>query len=191
MRDRSSVLDHLRISAEAMDINDSVGQSPEPIDRGGELLRQFAAQLAKSLDIAAPLTPIPRVSAEMANLLRKRFGPSGATLEERAQEVSEALSNAAELLDELQAEVRLRSVIIKQLGEQTAEAERRSEDAVRRAALDEEEAKAVDAYLDRTLQTRLRELEKKAKRREIVLGTVVALAVGVGSILISHYLFGF
>ncbi|MFF4960240.1 hypothetical protein ACFY2Z_24820 [Streptomyces sp. NPDC001222] len=169
-----------------------VATRDEPADGAHRMgLKEAVAEgMALGLKWTRFFLPLPYAD-QLTDGLLKRFGPAGAPLEVRAQQVSEALADAAELLDELQAEVKLRSVIIQKLAEQTADAERRSEDAVRRAALDEEEAKAVDAYLDRALRTRLEELERNARRREIVLGTVVALVVGVASILVSHYLLGF
>lgn len=122
---------------------------------------------------------------------REGFGRDNAPLAERAQGVTDALTKAGELLEELQTEVKARSAIIDGLASQTKEAEQRAEDAVRRAALNEEQAKAVDAYLDRALKNRLTELDRTASRREWVIGTVVCLIVGIASILIAHFLFGF
>jgi polyhydroxyalkanoate synthesis regulator phasin len=132
--------------------------------------------------------------AELIALRQRRregLGRDNVPLAERAQEVTDALTKAGELLEELQTEVKARSVIIDGLASQTKEAEQRAEDAVRRAALNEEQAKAVDAYLDRALKNRLTELERTAGRREWVIGTVVCLIVGIASILFAHFLFGF
>lgn len=123
------------------------------------------------------------------------LGLKQAPLAERAQEVSDALTRASALVEELQAEVLARTAIIESLTSQTREANERAEAAKLRAGLSEEESKAVDDYLDRALVNRLAELEKSAKKREWSLGTIVALlvglVVGVGSILIVHFLLGF
>lgn len=123
------------------------------------------------------------------------LGFKEAPLVERAQEVSDALMRAGALVEELQAEVLARSAIIESLFSQTRQAEERAEAAKLRAGLTEEESKAIDNYLDRALINRFAELEKSARKREWSLGTIVALViglvVGVGSILIVHFLFGF
>jgi len=131
----------------------------------------------------------------IVQLILKRFGPPPAPLAVRAQEVSDALTKAGSLMDELRAEVDARTALIDSLAAKTQDAERRSTDALRRADLNEEQAKAVDAYLDRALGVQLGLAERKARRREWGLATlgglIVGLVVGVGSILIAHFLFGF
>ena len=145
---------------------------------------------AAGLRATGYVAPVP-YGDQLADVLLKRFGPAGAPIEVRAQQVRDALVSASELLDELQAEVKLRSVIIEKLGEQRVEAEQRTADALLRASMSEEEARAVDSLVDRVLQTRLKELERNARRREWTIGTAVALVVGVASILASHFAFGF
>jgi VIT1/CCC1 family predicted Fe2+/Mn2+ transporter len=117
------------------------------------------------------------------------------SLAARAGEVSDALAKARALMEEMQAEVQARMDLIDSLAAETQEAERRSAEATLRAGLNEEQAKAVDFQLDRALQARLGTLERKAQRREWGLATagglIVGLVVGVGSILLVHYLFGF
>jgi hypothetical protein len=112
-------------------------------------------------------------------------------LDVRAREVSEALARARDLLGELQAEVTARSQIIEGLAVETKQAEQRAQDAAARAGLTEREAEAVDALLSSALKQRLGELERRARLREWSLATVVALIVGLASILISHFIFGF
>lgn len=171
----------------AMTTRRPAAESTEQPRSTRKVLYPYLNFLLRFVGYIVPVLP----SQELADVVMRRFGPAAPPLEVRAKQVGEALAKAAELLDELQAEVKLRAVIIKQLEEQTVEAGRRSEDAVLRAALNEEQAKAVDTYLDRALQARLRELEKNARRREVMLGTVVALIVGIATIFISHYLFDF
>lgn len=131
----------------------------------------------------------------LVELILKRFGQPPGPLEVRAQEVSDALARARALMEELQAEVQARTDLMNALAAQIQEAERRSEEAILRAGLNEEQAKAVDTQLNRALQARLSTLERKARRREwglaMIGGLIVGLVVGVGSILIVHFVFGF
>ena len=127
----------------------------------------------------------------IVDLIFKKFGPPPAPLAVRAQEVSDALTKASALMDELRAEVDARTALVDSLAAKTREAERRSVEALQRADLTEEQARAVDAYLDRALQVQLGKVEHKARRREWGLAIVGGLIVGVGSILIAHFLFGF
>jgi predicted nucleic acid-binding Zn-ribbon protein len=122
-------------------------------------------------------------------LLRELAEPD--PLDVRAREVSDALAKARDLLGELQAEVTARSQIIEDLAGETRQAEQRAQDAAARAGLTEKEAEAVDALLISALKQRLGELKQRARRREWSLATVVALIVGVVSILIAHLVFGF
>ena len=108
----------------------------------------------------------------IVQLILKRFGPPPAPLAVRAQEVSDALTKAGSLMDELRAEVDARTALIDSLAAKTQDAERRSTDALRRADLNEEQAKAVDAYLDRALGVQLGLAERKARRREWGLATL-------------------
>jgi DNA repair exonuclease SbcCD ATPase subunit len=131
----------------------------------------------------------------LVEYILKRFGPPPEPLAERAQEVSDALARARALMEELQAEVQARMDLINSLADETEDAERRSAEAALRAGLSEEQANAVDFQLDRALQARLGTLEQKARRREwglaVAGGLVVGLIVGVGSILLVHFVFGF
>jgi hypothetical protein len=108
----------------------------------------------------------------LAELIAKRFGPPPAPLAVRAQEVSDALTKAGALMEELRTEVDARTALIDSLAARTQDAERRSADALLRADLNEEQAKAVDAYLDKALQVQLGAVERKAKRREWGLATL-------------------
>lgn len=114
-----------------------------------------------------------------------------APLAERAQEVSDALLRVGALIAELQAEVEARMILIDSLAARAKDAEYRADEALHRANLSEEEAKAVDAYLNRALTVQLGEVERKSRRREWGLATLGALIIGVIAILISHFLFGF
>jgi hypothetical protein len=114
-----------------------------------------------------------------------------APLSARTRQVAEALERAGHLVNELEAEVQARSKLIEALAAEAEQAEQRAEDAVRRAAMGEEQAKAVDAYLDRALKNRISSFERSARRREWGLATVVAFIVGIACILVAHFVFGF
>lgn len=136
------------------------------------------------IDVGARLQPGLR--------LQETATPS---LTERANLVSEALRNVRQLFADLEAEVQARSAVVERLTGEAYQAEVRAEEAMKRAALNEEQAKAVDAWLDRALQSRLGEMERASRRREWLLGTIVTsiigLAVGVAAILIAHFWLGF
>ena len=128
---------------------------------------------------------------EIADLLFKRLGPPPAPLAVRAQEVSDALTKARTLFADLETEVEARTALVEALTTKAQDAERRADDALRRADLSEEQAKAVDAYLGRAVKVQLDTVERKARRREWGLATLVGLIVGVASILIAHFLLDF
>src|SRR5262245_11483618 len=115
---------------------------------------------------------VDAVGALVELVFRGLFAPQPEPLAVRAQEVSDVLTKAGALMGELQAEVQARMDLMNSLTAQTEEAERRSGEAILRAGLNEEQAKAVDSQLDRALQARLSALEQKARRREWGLATV-------------------
>lgn len=161
----------------------------EQTERARRRWLQFLRVGAQAAEAAGQYGNLP--AAILAEWLQRRYERERAPLVIRAQEVADALEKTSQMLDELQAEVRARTSLIEALVSQTDEAERRSEDAIRRAQLNEEQAKAVDAYLDQALKNRISELEMRARRREWMIGTVVALTMGVVSILFSHYVLHF
>jgi hypothetical protein len=114
-----------------------------------------------------------------------------APLEQRAALVADTASYAVRLLDSLQKEIAARSAIVQALAGEVAAAQTQAEHAAQLARMNEEQAAAVNAFLDRLLETRLGALERQARRREWILATVVALIIGVSAILVSHYLVGF
>jgi hypothetical protein len=124
------------------------------------------------------------------------------SLAERAQVVANALGEATKIVHEIETEVKARAAIIENLVAQANQAEIRAGEAVRRAALSEQQVAAVDAYLNRALQSRIRELElrleqteRKTRRRDWMIATLVTstvgLVVGVAAILIAHFWLGF
>jgi predicted nucleic acid-binding Zn-ribbon protein len=129
--------------------------------------------------------------AELIERIVKRFGPPPEPLAARAQEVSDALVRAGALFAELQTEIDARTALIDSLASKAQDAEGRAEDAIRRADLSEEQAKAVDAYLERALKSELAKVERSSRLREWGLAVVGGLVIGIASILISHFLFGY
>jgi len=81
--------------------------------------------------------------------------------------------------------------VVEALADQADAARERAQQAAQLARLNEEQAAAVNAFLDRLLEARLGTLERQARRREWMLATIVALIIGVAAILVSHYLVGF
>jgi hypothetical protein len=49
----------------------------------------------------------------------------------------------------------------------------------------------MNTYFDDALKRRLEHLERSARGREWLIGTVVALLVGIGAILLARYALGF
>lgn len=124
-------------------------------------------------------------------ILWKEGDKATARVAARTAGVTDTRADADRLLAELQAEVKARSTILEHLTARIEEAEQRAEDAGRRAALNEEQAQAVDTYLNRTLENRLTRLERSARRREWLIGTVIALIVGIAAILVTRFAYGF
>jgi hypothetical protein len=136
------------------------------------------------------IVPIGAATA-IDDYIKEWLGPPPAPLVVRAQEVSDALIRVAELVDELQAEVNARMALIESLTSKAQHAEQRADDALRRASLNEEEAKAIDTYLDRAVKVQISESERRSRRREWGLATLGGLVIGAGAIVIVHFLFGF
>jgi hypothetical protein len=114
-----------------------------------------------------------------------------APLEQRAALVADTAAYAVRLLDSLQKEIAARSAVVEALAGEADAAQQRAQHAAQLARLNEEQAAAVNAFLDRLLEARIGALERQARRREWMLATVVALIIGVAAILVSHYLIGF
>lgn len=153
---------------------------------GAQLGRAVAAGFAEGAALAFPIGGLS--SKLLGNVLRKLLpAPPKDSAEQRAEVVTAALTLASELLDDLQAEVRAKLAVVDALETRVQSAESRASYAEIRASLSEEQAQAVDDFLDRSGKER----EQSSKRREWVLATGVALAVGVASTLVSHFLFGF
>lgn len=152
-------------------------------------------QIEITLFVEGPYRSLTSVQTPLIDVLVRLQDPAKPSLAEQAEIVNEALNKARQLFEDLEAEVQARSAIVEHLATEARQAEVRAEEASNRAALNEQEAKAVDQWLDRALQQRLGNLESRARRREWLLATIVAsiigLAVGIGAILIAHFLLGF
>jgi hypothetical protein len=121
----------------------------------------------------------------------------GGDLGTRIQAAQRNLDECAGTLAQLQAELVTRTNRLQLLADDVARHEERATQAEIRARLGEEQAHAVDALLTRALGAQaeqfegtIDQLEKHARRREWVIGTLVALVVGVVSILVSHFAIG-
>jgi DNA-binding ferritin-like protein len=113
------------------------------------------------------------------------------TVPERARQAAEALQRAMTLFAELQAEMDTRAALLEQAKQQMAETRQQTEDLQRLAAADPELLRVADERWDRAVARRFSEFERGARQREWMIGTVVAVVVGIVAILLSHYLFGF
>ena len=113
------------------------------------------------------------------------------TLPERANRAARTLQDAITLVAELQDELTARAALLEDVKRQVAETTERAADMEKLSHVDEETSRILNKYFDEALKNRLDGLERGARSREWVIGTVVALLVGVGVILISHYTLGF
>ena len=113
------------------------------------------------------------------------------TLPERARQAAQALQQAMRLAAELQAEMDTRTALLEQARQQMAETRQQTEDLQHLAEADPELLRVTDERWDRAIARRFSEFERGARQREWTIGTVVAVAVGIVAILLSHYLFGF
>jgi hypothetical protein len=57
--------------------------------------------------------------------------------------------------------------------------------------VDEETTRVLNKYFDEALKSRLEALERGARGREWLIGTVVAVVAGVVAILVAHFALGF
>jgi hypothetical protein len=94
-----------------------------------------------------------------------------APLEQRAALVADTVTYAVRLLDSLQKEIAARSALVQALAGEVEAAQTQAEHAAQLARLNEEQAAAVNAYLDRLLADRLGTMERHSRRREWVLAT--------------------
>jgi hypothetical protein len=113
------------------------------------------------------------------------------TLPDRAKRAAQVLQQAVTLFGELQAELDTRAALLTHAKQQLAETTQQAADMQRLAAEDPEILCIVNEGWDRALERRFGTFERGARRREWLIGTVVAIAVGVIAILLSHFLFGF
>ena len=101
------------------------------------------------------------------------------------------LQEATSLVEELQVELIARTALLEDLRCQAAETAERVADMEQLAKVDAKTSRVLNRYLDEALERRLGILEQSARRREWLIGTIVAVAVGVIAILFGHFVFGF
>jgi hypothetical protein len=127
-----------------------------------------------------------------ARLRRERLAQLRAdSLPERASRAAQVLQEAITLVTELQDELNARTALLDDVKRQVAETTERAADIEKLSHVDEETTLILNKYFDEALKGRLETLERSARGREWLIGTVVALIVGVGAILVSHYGLGF
>ena len=113
------------------------------------------------------------------------------SLSERATHAARVLQEATSLVEELQVELIARTALLEDLRCQAAETAERVADMEQLAKVDAKTSRVLNRYLDEALERRLGILEQSARRREWLIGTIVAVAVGVIAILFGHFVFGF
>ena len=59
------------------------------------------------------------------------------------------------------------------------------------SSVDDDTTRVLNKYFDEALKHRLANLERSARGREWLIGTVGAVVVGIGAILFSHFVLGF
>jgi predicted nuclease with TOPRIM domain len=113
------------------------------------------------------------------------------SLPERAKHAARALQEAVTLVEDLRSELDARTALLEDIRRQVAEATERASDMEKLSHVDEETTRLLNKYFDEALKSRLAALERGARGREWFIGTVVALVIGVGVILLSNYVLGF
>jgi hypothetical protein len=113
------------------------------------------------------------------------------SLPERAKHAAEVLREATTLVEELQAELTARTALLEDVRRQVAETTERATDMQQLAKVDDETTRILNRYFDEALKRRLESLEHSARGREWLIGTVVAVPVGILVILLAHFAFGF
>jgi hypothetical protein len=113
------------------------------------------------------------------------------SLPERAKHAARALQEAVTLVEDLRSELDARTALLEDIRRQVAEATERASDMEKLSHVDEETTRLLNKYFDEALKSRLAALERGARGREWFIGTVVALVIGVGVLLLSNYVLGF
>lgn len=113
------------------------------------------------------------------------------SLPERAKHAADVLQQASTLVAELQAELTARTALLEDVKRQVAETTQRASDMEKLTSVDDDTTRILNKYFDEALKHRLENLEHGARGREWLIGTVIALVVGIGAILFSHYVLGF
>lgn len=163
--------------------------------------KEVKSGISLGTDVPATLA-IPAVAAALAFGLRawvllrrvqqERLDALRAdSLPERAKHATEVLREAATLVKELQDELTARTGLLEEIQRQVEEGRLKVDDLEKLSQVDDPTARAIRNVVDETFKRRLDELERTARQREWIIGTVVAVMVGMSAILISHFLIGF
>lgn len=113
------------------------------------------------------------------------------SLPERARYAAKVLREATTLVQELQTELTARTALLEDVRRRVAETSQQAEELEKLSHIDDETARAFNNLLDQALKHRLDDLERGARQREWIIGTVVAVAVGFIAILVAHFAVGF
>jgi hypothetical protein len=113
------------------------------------------------------------------------------SLPERAKQATDVLREATTLVKELQDELTARTALLEDVQRQVEEGRLKVDDLEKLSQVDDQTARAVKTLVDETLKRRLDELERTARQREWIIGTVVAVSAGIIAILFSHFVLGF
>lgn len=103
----------------------------------------------------------------------------------------QVLQEATTLVEELQAELNARTVLLEDVQRQLAESTQQAADLETLSSVDDETTRILNRYFDKALKDRLGGIEHTSRIREWLIGIPVALMVGITAILVAHYLLGF
>jgi hypothetical protein len=113
------------------------------------------------------------------------------SLPDRAKRAAQVLQEAITLVEELKSELDARTALLASIKRQAAEATERATDMAKLSHVDEETTRVLNKYFDEALKSRLEVLERDARGREWLIGTVVAVVAGIVAILVAHFALGF
>jgi hypothetical protein len=113
------------------------------------------------------------------------------SLPDRAKRAAQVLQEAITLVEELKSELDARTALLASIKRQAAEATERATDMAKLSHVDEETTRVLNKYFDEALKSRLEALERGARGREWLIGTVLAVVAGVVAILVAHFALGF
>ena len=150
---------------------------------------RYIAGALGTLALIGAMTVGIRVFRYLGQLDRRRFAELRADrLPERVKCAARALKEVTVLVEDLKTELSARTALLDNLKQQEADTAQRAADMDK---FDEDTKRILNNLVDSALKGRLNEIEQSTRRREWFIGTVIAAAVGVIAILISHIVFGF